>query len=209
MNAITEINLAIGAMGFINDHCHRDIGKVGNLIFDMLFVMFKEPGNFCSRITICVPGDKAVDGSDIRSVVDMSDGLSGPPQVPICKACEMVVDFAYKQLQNNMTRGAVIKFFSQLCAMAGLAGESKVDSARLPLMPTISFTIGGKEFELSPNEYITKIGEGASTQCVRTFIPMDNPPEGGPLWILGDAFMRRYHTIFDHGNLRIGFAESA
>lgn len=42
----------------------------------------------------------------------------------------------------------------QLCAVTGLAGESTVDCARLPFMPTISFTIGGKEFELSPNEVL-------------------------------------------------------
>nr|KAJ0209668.1 hypothetical protein LSAT_V11C400180960 [Lactuca sativa] len=209
MNAITEINLAIGAMGIINDQCQKAIGNVGNLVFDMFSAMFKEPGKLCSRITICVPGDKATDGSDIRSVVDMSDGLTGPPQVPICKACEIVVDFWHKVLTNNLSRGAVLKLGTQLCAVTGLAGESTVDCARLPFMPTISFTIGGKEFELSPNEYITKIGEGASAQCVSTFVPLDNPPDVGPLWILGDAFMRRYHTIFDHGNLRIGFAEAA
>jgi len=26
--------------------------------------------------------------------------------------------------------------------------------------------------------------------------------------ILGDVFMRAYHTIFDYGNLQVGFAEA-
>ncbi|KAI3765237.1 hypothetical protein L2E82_15267 [Cichorium intybus] len=208
-SAITEINLAIGAMGVINDQCQKAITQVGNLLFDMLTSMVAEPSKLCSRITICIPGGNLIDGFGIKSMVDKSNGLSdGLPQSPICKACEIVVDFAHKQLQDNNTRGSLIKLGTQLCAVTGLAGELTVDCERVPYMPTISFTIGGKEFELSPNEYITKFGEGANSQCISNFSPMDNPPEEGPLWILGDAFMRRYHTIFDHGNLRVGFAEA-
>ncbi|KAI3498935.1 hypothetical protein L1887_34723 [Cichorium endivia] len=209
-SAITEINLAIGAMGVLNDQCQKAIAQVGNLLFDMLSSMVAEPSKVCSKITICIPGGNGIDGISIKSMVDKSNRLSdGPPQNPICKACEIVVDFAHKQLQDNTTRGSLIKLGSQLCTVTGLAGESTVDCERVPYMPTISFTIGGKEFELSPNEYITKFGEGANAQCISNFIPMDNPPEEGPLWILGDVFMRRYHTIFDHGNLRVGFAEAA
>merc|ERR1712161_174484 len=56
---------------------------------------------------------------------------------------------------------------------------------------------------LTKTDYIL---QAAGSQCILGFLGMDVPAPHGPLWILGDVFMRKFYVQFDWGQKRLGFA---
>ena len=97
-----------------------------------------------------------------------------------------------------------------LCdALGDVGGETIVDCAAVPTLPTVHVSIGGRDFPLAPEQYVLQVGAGSSTQCVSGFIGIDLPAGAGPLWILGDVFLGAYHAWFDYGANKVGFATAA
>ncbi|CAL5345656.1 unnamed protein product [Camellia sinensis] len=212
---ITMINHAIGATGVVSQECKSIVEQYGQTIMDLLLservtvvgpllvLAYQERSILAHVLTfdldhfnrhnqrryaLKLDCAASMELMVSESVVDEKNGgRSAGLRDAMCSACEMTV--LCDQLPSPM-------------------GESAVDCENLSSMPSVSFTIGGKVFDLSPDEYILKVGEGAATQCISGFIALDVPPPHGPLWILGDVFMGRYHTVFDSGNLRVGFAEA-
>lgn len=84
--------------------------------------------------------------------------------------------------------------------------EYKVDCSTVSTLPDLVFILNGNSFTLTPNEYILQMSSRGTTICLCGITPFDMPSGREPLFILGDVFLRKYYSIFDVGNKRIGLA---
>jgi len=84
-------------------------------------------------------------------------------------------------------------------AKRSITGQFTIDCAADNL-PAVLFTIDDTEYSLSSKEYVIESGG----TCLFAFMGLDIP--SGPAWILGDVFMRKYYTVFDVADQKVGFA---
>lgn len=80
--------------------------------------------------------------------------------------------------------------------------EYTIDCSKVATLPDMVFTMGGNKFTISGADYVIKSGP----ICLFAMTGIDVPAPNGPLWILGDVFIRKYYTVFDWENKRLGFA---
>ncbi|XP_016061473.1 PREDICTED: napsin-A [Miniopterus natalensis] len=85
-----------------------------------------------------------------------------------------------------------------------LLGIYIVECSIISTLPPVSFNLGGAWFNLTSEDYVIQIARGGSRLCFLGFQALDVPPPAGPLWILGDVFLRSYVAVFDRGNLKEG-----
>lgn len=83
-------------------------------------------------------------------------------------------------------------------------GQYTVDCSVRDSLPDITFNLSGYDFAIGPYDYILEM-QGS---CISTFMGMDFPAPVGPLAILGDAFLRRWYSIYDLGKGTVGLAKA-
>jgi phytepsin len=202
---VAQVNHAIGAQGVVSEECKEVVKEYGDVIIEMLIAQ-TAPAKVCSKLGLCVFDGSHSVGNGIESVIEMTKEKGSDL---MCTACEMAVVWMENQLRENATKDRILSYANQLCEkLPSPMGESTVSCNEIGSMPDIAFTIAGKTFTLTPDQYVLKVEESGQTMCISGFMAFDIPAPRGPLWILGDVFMGAYHTVFDFGDNKIGFAKS-
>lgn len=94
---------------------------------------------------------------------------------------------------------------AQIGAEKSWTGQYTIDCEKRDALPDMTFTFDGYDFPISPYDYILDLGGS----CISTITAMDIPEPVGPLAIIGDAFLRKYYSIYDIGNDAVGLAKAA
>ncbi|KAJ6096186.1 hypothetical protein N7486_006932 [Penicillium sp. IBT 16267x] len=92
----------------------------------------------------------------------------------------------------------------EIGATKGFTGQYSVECDTVDSLPDLTFTLSGHDFTIGPHDYILEV-QGS---CISSFMGMDFPEPVGPLAILGDAFLRKWYSVYDLGNNSVGLAKA-
>jgi hypothetical protein len=127
--------------------------------------------------------------------VAMSDiYLNGTKQKLCGKSCQVAVDTGTSLLAGPS------EVINSLIDKIDVA----TDCSNYNTLPMLGFGVGDTRLELAPEDYVDK--DADANECSVGLMTLDVPPPKGPLFIFGDPFLRKFYTIFDRENLRVGFA---
>ncbi|KIW62330.1 hypothetical protein PV04_10511 [Phialophora macrospora] len=85
------------------------------------------------------------------------------------------------------------------------SGLYEVSCHKRDQLPDLTFTLSGSNFSFSAYDYILELENGSCLSCFQGF---DSGEKTGPLFILGNAFLRRWYSIFDLENGTVGLAKA-
>lgn len=132
------------------------------------------------------------------------DGIQVGDTVMFCsEGCQAIVDTGTSLITGPSHK---IKQLQEAIGATPMDGEYAVDCANLNTMPNVAFLLNGVSYTLSPTAYILPDLVDGMQFCGSGFQGLDIQPPSGPLWILGDVFIRQFYSVFDRGNNQVGLA---
>lgn len=114
------------------------------------------------------------------------------PQSLCGSGCQVAVDTGTSMLAGPTD------LVNKLSAMVNV----KEDCSNFNSLPKLGFQVSNNILNLRPEDYTDKDG----SSCSFSLMSLDVPPPKGPVFIFGDPFLRRFVTIYDKAQSRVGFA---
>jgi len=93
---------------------------------------------------------------------------------------------------------------TKIGATKSWSGQYQIECEKRDELPDFTMNFSGYNFTLSPYDYTLDVGGS----CISVFTPMDFPEPIGDLSIVGDAFLRRYYSVYDLKKDAVGLAPS-
>uniref|UniRef100_A0A8B9XUT0 Peptidase A1 domain-containing protein n=1 Tax=Bos mutus grunniens TaxID=30521 RepID=A0A8B9XUT0_BOSMU len=124
-----------------------------------------------------------------RTVIACSDG------------CEALVHTGTSHIEGP---GRLVNNIHRLIRTRPFDSKHYVSCFATKYLPSITFIINGIKYPMTARAYIFKDSRG---RCYSAF-KENTVRTSRETWILGDAFLRRYFSVFDRGNDRIGLAQA-
>jgi saccharopepsin len=171
-------------------------------------------------------GDSNKEGDDSEATfggIDKSHYTGELVKIPLRRKAYWEVDFDAIAFGDNVAElentGVILDTGTSLIALPSTLaellnkeigaskswnGQYTVDCAKRDSLPDLTLTLSGYNFSITAFDYVLEV-QGS---CISAFMGMDFPEPVGPLAILGDAFLRKWYSVYDLGNGAVGLAKA-
>ncbi|KAM8971973.1 cathepsin E-B-like [Pelodytes ibericus] len=135
------------------------------------------------------------------------DNIKVNGKIVFChNGCEAIVDSGTSLITGP---SADVKQLQEILgAKPTLFGEYILDCAMASSIPSVTFTIGNRDYTLTSDQYVIQENTSRLPLCITGFQAIDISTKRGPIWILGDIFMSKFYCVFDREHDRVGFAKT-